>query len=300
MDARFVFAVVGLVLISGCQQAAEQPHTSVSPPVNRDVPNTFLGQKAGEEREIVGLKLCWCPPGTFMMGSPTDEEGHRADESQVEVTLTKGFWIGQFEVTQEQWKKWMGKIPGELIAGEGDAFPVYWVNYEEAQTFCQKLIEQAHARQELPDTWMFRLPTEAEWEYACRAGGQSAFSTGATLTDKQANIGKPYDGRPTGEVGTAASQVGSFPPNAWGLHDMHGNEFEWCLDWYHSQLPGGVDPDLSAQQGTPNRDGTYSRVRRGGAWTDAPAFCRSALRLRYEPERRADHIGFRVAAVAIK
>jgi formylglycine-generating enzyme required for sulfatase activity len=92
---------------------------------------------------------------------------------------------------------------------------------------------------------------------------------------------------------------GSYGANASGLHDMHGNEFEWCRDWYHAQLPGGADPDLSGAQGLPNRDGTYSRLRRGGAWTDSETFCRSALRLRYEPERRADHIGFRVVVVRL-
>ncbi|MDX2152320.1 MAG: formylglycine-generating enzyme family protein [Bryobacteraceae bacterium] len=90
--------------------------------------------------------------------------------------------------------------------------------------------------------------------------------------------------------------VGKYPPNAWGLHDMHGNVWEWCRDWYHRLLPGGLDPDLSDQKGEPNRDGTYSRVRRGGAWIEQGWACRSAVRLRYEPERRSDHIGFRVAA----
>ena len=94
-----------------------------------------------------------------------------------------------------------------------------------------------------------------------------------------------------------ASKVGSYPANAWGLHDMHGNVWEWCRDWYHSTLPGGVDPDLSAVKGTINRDGTYSRVRRSGAWIEDGWACRSAIRLRYEPERRSDHIGFRVVAV---
>ena len=102
---------------------------------------------------------------------------------------------------------------------------------------------------------------------------------------------------PRWTTGSAACEVGQYPANAWGLHDMYGNEFEWCRDWYHVRLPGGVDPDLYATQGAPNGDGSYSRVRRGGAWTDDAGFCRSALRLRYEPARRADHIGFRVVAV---
>jgi formylglycine-generating enzyme required for sulfatase activity len=228
------------------------------------------------------------------MGSPLDEVGRRADEGPIEVTISKGFWTGKFEVTQGQWKHEMGAIPGELIAGEGDDFPVYWVSYGEAEEFCRRLTERSLASGELPVAWEFRLPTEAQWEYACRAGTTTAFAFGESLTSHQANIGKPYNGRPDGTPGAAAVRVGSYRANAWGLHDMHGNEFEWCRDWYHARLPGGIDPDLRETQGTPNRDGTHSRVRRGGAWTDEPLFCRSAFRLRYEPSRRSDHIGFRI------
>ncbi len=257
----------------------------------------FIGSKAGDVIEVGGLKLCWCPPGRFQMGSPSGEAGRRADEAQVEVTLSKGFWAGKYEVTQGQWKREMGAIPGELIAGEGDDFPVYWVSFIEAEEYCRRLTERARASGELPVGWEFRLPTEAQWEYACRAGTTTPFSFGESLTKTQANFGKPYDGTPDGTPGAAAVRVGTYAANSWGLHDMHGNEFEWCRDWYHPRLPGGIDPDLGEIQGTPNRDGTYSRVRRGGAWTDDPKFCRSALRLRYEPPRRADHIGFRVVVV---
>ncbi len=255
------------------------------------------GSKAGDDCEVAGIKLCWCPPGSFRMGSPPGEAERRADESQVEVTLSKGFWMGKYEVTQAQWKRVMGPIPGKLVAGEGDDFPVYWINFIEAEEFCSRMTERAHSSGQLPVGWEFRLPTEAQWEYACRAGTTTAFSFGDTLTTNQANIGKHYNGSPDGTPGAAAEKIGGYPANAWGLHDMHGNEFEWCRDWYHSHLPGGVDPDLHEQQGTPNRDRTYSRVRRGGAWTDQAQFCRSAFRLRYEPPRRADHIGFRIALV---
>jgi formylglycine-generating enzyme required for sulfatase activity len=136
------------------------------------------------------------------------------------------------------------------------------------------------------------LPTEAQWEYACRAGTTTATSFGDRLSAKQANFkGKPYNGGEDGPPLGRAAKVGSYPANPWGLHDMHGNIFEWCRDWYHPKLPGGVDPDLSAAPAT-------SRVRRGGAWTDDGWPCRSAFRLRFEPERRYDHIGFRVAVVS--
>lgn len=255
--------------------------------------------RAGDERTIGGVRLCWCPPGTFRMGSPPDEPGRRADEAQVDVTLSTGFWTGKYEVTQAQWKKDMGALPEPLNAGVGDDFPVYWVSYLDAEEYCRRLTQRARAAGELTADWEFRLPTEAQWEYACRAGTTTAFSFGATLTAAQANLGKPYAGRADGIPGSAATAVGSYPANAWGLHDMHGNEFEWCRDWYHAQLPGGTDPDLSRIPGEPNRDGTYSRVRRGGAWMDGPAFCRSALRLRYEPPRSSDHIGFRVVLVPV-
>jgi formylglycine-generating enzyme required for sulfatase activity len=150
----------------------------------------------------------------------------------------------------------------------------------------------------LPADWAFQLPTEAQWEYACRAGTTTATAFGDKLSNSQANFqGKPYNGaEPVASPGRAC-KVGSYPPNAWGLHDMHGNEFEWCRDWYHARLPGGTDPDLSGTKGSPNRDGTFSRVRRGGAWVEDGWACRSAFRLRFEPDRRSDHIGFRVVLV---
>jgi len=255
--------------------------------------------RAGDARVVGGINLRWCPPGTFRMGSPPDEPGRRPDEGEVSVTLSTGFWTGQFEVTQAQWQREMGTLPGPLNAGVGDHHPVYWVSYFDAEEFCRRLTHRTRAAGELPPGWEFRLPTEAQWEYACRAGSTTAFAFGATLHATQANIGKPYAGRADGTPGAAASEVGRYPANAWGLHDMHGNEFEWCRDWYHARLPGGTDPDLSQVQGEPNRDGTYSRVRRGGAWMDEAAFCRSALRLRYEPLRSSDHIGFRVVLVPV-
>lgn len=268
-------------------------------------PKSFPGSKAGEQREVSGVKLCWCPPGQFLMGSPSDEPNRRPDEAQVQVTLTKGFWMGKYEVTQGEWKRVMGEFPGPRteIAGEGDEFPLYWLNYSQVEEFCRKLTETARKSGELPVGWEFRIPTEAQWEYACRAGTTTATSFGNSLDRKQANFaGKPYqlpDGPKAGPPLHRATKVGSYPSNAWGLHDMHGNEFEWCRDWYHTNLPGGIDPDLSSVQGARNRDGTYSRARRGGAWVDDGQFCRSAYRLRYEPHRGSDHIGLRVVVVQL-
>ena len=257
----------------------------------------FEGASAGQEREISKVKFRWVPPGTFRMGSPPREPNRRGDEGPVMVTLSRGFWIGQYEVTQGQWATLMGHFPREPDKGIGDAFPVYWVNFLEAEEFCRRLTAQSWASGALPKNWEIRLPTEAQWEYACRAGNPAATSFGDRLSSTQANIGTQYPGDGPGNPAGKASKVGSYPGNAWGLYDMHGNVWEWCRDWYHRQLPGGSDPDLSAEKGEMNRDGTYSRVRRGGAWIEQGWACRSAMRLRYEPERRSDHIGFRVVAV---
>ncbi len=260
----------------------------------------FQGVKAGDEREAGGVRLCWCPPGRFLMGSPPGEPERRPDEGQVEVTLSRGFWAGKYEITQGQWKRVVGKLPGKQPPGEGDDFPVVEVSHAEVEGFCRNLTEQACKAGELPEGWAFRLPTEAQWEYACRAGTTTATAFGDRLSSRQANFqGRSYNGAEQGPSRKQAAPVGSYPANVWGLYDMHGNVYEWCRDWYHRQMPGGDDPDLSSRRGTPNRDGTWSRVRRGGAWCDHGWPCRSASRLRFEPERRSDHIGFRVVAVPL-
>jgi formylglycine-generating enzyme len=287
--------------IVGCRQRVESTIT-VERVAKSVVSSPFDGTKAGDQREVVGIPLCWCPSGKFMMGSPRSEPERRPGEDQVEVTLTKGFWMAKYEATQGQWKRAMGALPGELTAElpAGDDLPVGNVNFAEAEAFCQKLTELGRESGALPQDWEFRLPTEAQWEYACRAGTTTATSFGDKLSSLQANFkGKPYNGAAEGPSLNRAAKVGGYPANAWGLHDMHGNTFEWCRDWYQQRLPGGVDPDLHAAKGSAskNRTGDFSRVRRGGAWTDDGWPCRSACRLRFEPERRYDHIGFRVAVV---
>ncbi|MBL9173977.1 MAG: SUMF1/EgtB/PvdO family nonheme iron enzyme [Verrucomicrobiales bacterium] len=260
------------------------------------------GTMAGDGIIVGGVKLCWCPPGRFTMGSPRDEPERRRGEDQVEVQLTKGFWMAKHEATQGDWKRIMGPLPGPLTAElpEGDEFPVGNVNFAEAEAYCRKLTELGRQTGELPGDWEFRLPTEAQWEYACRAGTTTATSFGDRLSSQQANFkGKPYNGGEPGPSLNGAAKVGSYPANAWGLHDLHGNIYEWCRDWYHAKLPGGTDPDLYAAKGTATKSehGVISRSRRGGCWADDGWPCRTAFRLRFEPERRYDHIGFRVVAV---
>ncbi len=265
----------------------------------------FSGQKAGQAREIDAVTLCWCPPGRFVMGSPRDELERRPGEDQVEVSLTQGFWMAKYETTQGQWKRVMVELPGPLTAElpARDDFPLGNVNFAEVEIFCQQLTNRNRLSGALPNEWEFRLPTEAQWEYACRAGTTTATAFGDKLSSRQANFkGKPYNGGEPGPSLNRAARVGSYPANEWGLHDMHGNTFEWCRDWYHLRLPGGTDPDLYSAKSSATRSGHggISRVRRGGCWADEGWPCRSAFRARFEPERRYDHIGFRVVAVQSK
>jgi formylglycine-generating enzyme required for sulfatase activity len=195
--------------------------------------------------------------------------------------------MGKFEVTQGQWRRMGGTFSRELNKGQGDDIPAYWISYLDAEEYCRKLNELAHSSGELPKNWEFRLPTEAQWEYACRAETTTAYPFGNTVTDAQVNFGHR-----SGE----SAKVGSYPANAWGIHDMLGNVWELCRDWYHWGLPGGTDPEMTVK-GAPNRDGTYSKVRRGSAWIENE--CRVAFRLRYEPNRGSDHIGARIAVVRV-
>jgi formylglycine-generating enzyme required for sulfatase activity len=214
-----------------------------------------------------------------MMGSPESEAGRENDEIQHEVTISKAFYLGAYEVTQAQWKAVMGSDPSEF---KGDDNPVEMVSWDDAMEFCRRLSGRTGRR--------FRLPTEAEWEYACRAGTTTPFHTGETITTDQANYnGKyTYGGGREGVYREKTMPVGSFPANAWGLHDMHGNVFEWCLDWF------GVYDGTKTQdpQGASSGAG---RVVRGGSWANNPRYCRSAIRGRGEPDARINGIGFRVA-----
>lgn len=261
---------------------------------------------AGTEIEIAKTRLCFCPPGSFQMGSPPNEPERRPFERQVSVTLTRGFWMGKFEVTQGDWRRVIGELPGEFTAElpAGDSLPLGNVNFEEAEAYCLKLTQLARESEHIPLTWQFQLPTEAQWEYACRAGTTTATYTGDSFSSQQANFDgqKPYGVAAAGPRLGHAVPVGKYPSNAWGLHDIQGNACEWCRDWFHWRHPGGVDPDLSdaKRTATPNQTGSYSRSRRGGCWPDPGWACRSAFRQRFEPERRYDHIGFRVVLVERK
>jgi formylglycine-generating enzyme required for sulfatase activity len=205
---------------------------------------SFVGTKAGQVREDNGLKmkLVWCPPGQFTMGSPNDEKGHLLDETQVPVTLTNGFWLGEHEVTQAEWKHVMKTSPwsGTIYVKEGDDYPATYLTWDDAMKFCEKLTETERGARRLPRGWKYTLPTEAQWEYACRAGTKSRFSFG----DDESNLGDyAWFAKNAWHAGEKyAHLVGQKKPNAFGFYDMHGNQRDWCRDWYGDKLVGGTDP----------------------------------------------------------
>ena len=225
----------------------------------------------------INLDMLWCKPGTFQMGSPEGEKGRENDETQHEVALTKGFYLGKYEVTQEQFEKVMGSNPSHL---KGATLPVEKVNWNDAIKFCEKLTQMEKTAGRLPEGWIYTLPTEAQWEYACRAGTTTAYSFGDEITLKQANYREGNVGKTT--------VVGTYPANAWGFHDMHGNVWEWCSDWY------GDYPDGSASDPVGPSDGTR-RVFRGGSWSYVGRSMRSAIRDVGAPDYRSYTLGFRLS-----
>ena len=236
----------------------------------------------------IGMELIEIPAGKFTMGSPAGEKNRNENwEAQVTVTLTKPFELGKYEVTQGQWKSVMGTEPWDgqdYVQADKDC-PATYVDWNDATEFCQKLTEIERKAGKLKADEAYRLPTEAEWEYACRAGTETAYSFG----DYESKLGEYAWFVPnTIVVGEQyAHKVGLKKPNPWGLHDMHGNVFEWCSDWYCEDLSGGTDP-------TGPKVGS-DRVVRGGGWRCNPGSCRSAHRLFNDPSNRFFALGFRVA-----
>ncbi len=243
----------------------------------------------------IGMKLMLIPNGTFLMGSPESEKGHYSNETQHEVTISKDYYLGVYEVTQAQYEKVMGSNPsvfqGDIMAElhpqtgcvvkdvDSSNHPVDQVSWDDAVEFCRKLSalpeEKAAGR-------VYRLPTEAEWEYACRAGGQTAFSFGDSVKSledyawfKDNSGDKPH-------------AVGEKKSNAWGLYDMHGNIWEWCSDWNTAYPQGAVTDPVGP------KEGSY-RVSRSGGWDYGAANCRSSYRSGLIPALRILDYGFRVA-----
>ncbi|MBI3885133.1 MAG: formylglycine-generating enzyme family protein [Opitutae bacterium] len=311
--------------------------------------------RAAEPVTVPGLDLVLVPvsAGTFRMGSPADEAGRYPNEGPPAlVTIAHDFWLGKFEVTHAQWRALMGtdlvgqaKLaladdtlyllggkkqtirgrigrakdadPRTLLFNTEDDAPMYLVNWDEAAAFCRKLTAHEQSAGRLPAGFEYRLPTEAEWEYACRAGTSTATYAGAM--EIKARFDAPvldviawYGGNSSfGYVGPGANteswagkrypggtagprSVGTRQPNAWGLFDLLGNVGEWCGDWYGEPLPaaGAVDP-RGPDRGT-------SRVVRGGAWTFLARRVRAANRSWIEPGLRLNVLGFRVALAPVQ
>jgi uncharacterized protein (TIGR02996 family) len=212
----------------------------------------------------IGMRFAWIPSGVFLMGSPDTEPERGDNETQHRVRLTKGLWVGVYPVTQAQWQTVMGDNPSDW---QGEDLPVQQVSWDDSQEFCAKLAQRDGRR--------YALPTEAEWEYACRAGTTTPFHFGSALNGSQANCNGrwPYGTEEKGPCLQRPTTVGSYRPNAFGLHDMHGNSWEWCQDGYlATHAPEDADnPVHLGEQGD-------DRVVRGGSWIRDAWRCRAAHR----------------------
>jgi formylglycine-generating enzyme required for sulfatase activity len=245
------------------------------------------------------MKLVLIPAGKFLMGSPADEADRDPEELQHEVVITKPFYFGVYAVTQAEYLKVMGKNQSHFNSktGDGPQHPVEQVRWGEAVDFCNRL---SNLNAEKMAGRAYRLPTEAEWEYACRAGTTTTYNVGKTLSSTQANFNGnyPYGDAPKGPYLQKTAKVGAYPPNAWGLYDMHGNVSQWCADWYdpdYYKTGPKVDPKGPAKGvlGT-GFASDYFRVVRGGCWLDEARACRAAYRFRLQSSEPYRIVGFRV------
>ncbi len=236
-----------------------------------------IEDKAGRS---VTQRLRWIEPGTFQMGSPKNEAERGSEEIQHEVTLTKGYWLADTACTQALWEAVIGENPSSFRGAER---PVEWISWEDAISFIQRLSRQVTGLD-------LRLPTEAEWEYACRAGTQTPFWFGANISTDQVNYhGEyPYAGGKKGEYRGETVDVEALPCNGWGLYQMHGNVLEWCHDWYGAYPQGPVTDPVGPEMGE-------GRVLRGGSWSLGAGDVRSAQRSSGAPGGRVNDTGFRLA-----
>jgi formylglycine-generating enzyme required for sulfatase activity len=243
--------------------------------------------------------LVFIQPGTFMMGSPVDEAERSSAEAQHTVTISRGFWMGKFLVTQGEYFAVTGSNPSYFTAAHGFTddltLPVEQVSWSEATNYCALRTQQERAAGRIATNFVYRLPTESEWEYAARAGSTTAFYLGTSLQSGQGNFNGTYEydaatGSTPNATGTflqTTTPVGTYLANDWGLYDMIGNVWELCQDWFGTYPSGNIiDPQGPAT-------GTY-RVLRGGDWFDHGVYCRSAERNISSPTFKYSNIGLRV------
>lgn len=237
----------------------------------------------------VSLEMIRVKAGTFMMGSPEYELGRSDTERLHKVTLTQDYWLGKFPVTQAQFQAIMKYNPSYF---GGSKRPVEEVDWNCARDFCVRLNKKFDDK--LPEGYQFDLPTEAQWEYACRAGTTTAYFWGNSCNGTEANC---YGHRPCGTTAKGpflerTTDVGTYEPNDWGFYDMHGNVFEWCRDWYNDDYgEDAIDP-VGPSSGS-------GRVLRGGCWSGNAQYCRSADRYGCGPGYRSNSCGFRLALVKL-
>ncbi len=263
------------------------------PPTTQTIPEGFPYEWASDWGEDsygiwIGFKvngirqgLRWIPPGTFLMGSPESEPERRDDEVQHQVTLTQGFWLADTTCSQALWQEIMGTNPSFF---KGQDLPVEKVSWDDVQEFLSKINERK------PELNLC-LPTEAQWEYACRAGTETPFWFGDNITPEQVNYNgnRPYADGVEGLNRKKTLPTKSLQPNSWGLYQMHGNVLEWCADWY-GDYPVGQTTDPGGPE-----TGQY-RVLRGGSWINIGRFVRLAFRSLYNPGIRISYCGFRFAS----
>jgi formylglycine-generating enzyme required for sulfatase activity len=286
----------------------------------------FFAEEFALQGQPLALTLLWIPPGRFSMGSPPAEPERHDSEGPQHLVQLQGFFLGQTPITQAQWRavaqsqerpgeRWgltLNPNPSRFMGDKGGLFPgeantdhrpVEQVSWLEAIEFCSRLSQRTGRP--------YTLPSEAQWEYACRAATTTAFHFGETITPELAN----YDGTSTyadgskGEYRKQTTPVGMFPANAWGLQDLHGNVWEWCLDhWHHSYEGAPADGSAWLNPAEPNNKATtekgnnsdseqQTRLLRGGSWSLLPRYCRSAYRINIPPDARGNGLGFCVCCL---
>jgi formylglycine-generating enzyme required for sulfatase activity len=250
---------------------------------------------SGYELELakgIAITMVQIPAGSFQMGSPDTEAERESNEGPQHRVELQSFFLGQTPVTQAQWQavaSWpqvVLKLNSNPACFEGPNRPVERVSWQEAMEFCRRLSQRSK--------FVYTLPSEAQWEYACRAGTTTPFAFGDTLTPDLANYhgNYTYGSVPKGQYRQQTTEVGSFAANAWGLQDMHGNVWEWCLDPWHDSYRGAPADGSAWTAG-----GGTARLLRGGSWSDYPGDCRSACRNYYHPDDRSSYFGFRVCCL---